>query len=162
MKRTQCLMLRSQRERAALGRLWLLTNSDVEKDQGRPRAAILRLPFAGELQGALADGFAEGLIRREGGEPCGLGLAPSVSESITRFPVRHFRVKNWEDDDHGLGGLGNASLLTRERLRCVERGKMPRSTRGHESSCGRSHRTLVRYHGAQSGMTYRNGFCRVV
>ena len=32
-------------------------------------------PFAGELQGALADGFAEGLVRREGGEPFGLRLA---------------------------------------------------------------------------------------
>ena len=29
-------------------------------------------PIAGELQGALADGFAESLVRREGGEPCGL------------------------------------------------------------------------------------------
>ena len=32
-------------------------------------------PFAGELQGALADGFAEGLVRREGGEPFGQRLA---------------------------------------------------------------------------------------
>ncbi len=30
------------------------------------------LPFASELQGALADGFAEDLVRREGGEPIGL------------------------------------------------------------------------------------------
>ena len=28
-------------------------------------------PFAGELQGALADGGAEGLVRREGGETFG-------------------------------------------------------------------------------------------
>ena len=45
------------------------------------RSPNLRLPFAGELQGALADGFAEGLVRREGGEPCGLGLA-LVSQEV--------------------------------------------------------------------------------
>ncbi len=35
---------------------------------------ILRLPLAGELQGALTDGFADGLIGGNGGEPFGLGL----------------------------------------------------------------------------------------
>ena len=35
----------------------------------RERATLF--PLAGELQGALADGFAEGLVRREGGEPFG-------------------------------------------------------------------------------------------
>ena len=38
------------------------------------------LPFAGKLQGALADGFAEGLVRRKGGEPFGLGLALVTQE----------------------------------------------------------------------------------
>ena len=33
---------------------------------------VLWHPFAGELPGALADEFAEGLVRREGGEPFGL------------------------------------------------------------------------------------------
>ena len=32
-------------------------------------------PLASELQGALADGFAEGLVRRERIEPCGLRAA---------------------------------------------------------------------------------------
>ena len=39
------------------------------------------LPLAGELQGALADGFAEGLVRREGGEPFGQRLA-LVSQEV--------------------------------------------------------------------------------
>ena len=37
-------------------------------------------PLAGELQIALADGFAEGLVRRDGGEPFGLGLALGSQE----------------------------------------------------------------------------------
>ncbi|MCX7418989.1 MAG: hypothetical protein NT013_05550 [Planctomycetia bacterium] len=37
-------------------------------------------PFAGELQGALADGFADGLVRRDGGEPFGLRLALVTQE----------------------------------------------------------------------------------
>ena len=37
-------------------------------------------PLASELQGALADGFAEGLVRREGGEPFGLRLALVAQE----------------------------------------------------------------------------------
>ena len=42
---------------------------------------VALFPFAGELQGALADGFAEGLVRREGGEPFGLRLA-LVSQEV--------------------------------------------------------------------------------
>ena len=41
---------------------------------GDPRRAQL-LPIAGELQGALADGGAEGLVGGEGVEPFGLRLA---------------------------------------------------------------------------------------
>ena len=33
------------------------------------------LPFAGELEGALADWLGEGLVRRDGGEPFARGLA---------------------------------------------------------------------------------------
>ena len=40
-------------------------------------------PLASELQGALADRFAEGLVRREGGEPCGLRLA-LVSQEVNQ------------------------------------------------------------------------------
>ena len=39
-----------------------------------------RLPFAGELQGALADGGAEGLVGGEGVEPFGLRLALVAQE----------------------------------------------------------------------------------
>ena len=38
------------------------------------------LPIAGELQGALADGFAEGLVGGEGVEPFGLRLALVAQE----------------------------------------------------------------------------------
>ena len=44
------------------------------------RSPNLRLLFAGELQGALADGFAEGLVCREGGEPFELRLALGSQE----------------------------------------------------------------------------------
>jgi len=37
-------------------------------------------PLAGELQGTLADGFAGSLVRRDGVEPFGLGLAPVTQE----------------------------------------------------------------------------------
>ena len=37
-------------------------------------------PFAGELQGALADGSAEGLVGGEGVEPFGLRLALVAQE----------------------------------------------------------------------------------
>ncbi len=36
------------------------------------RSPNLRLPFAGELEGALADWLGEGLLRRNGGEPFAL------------------------------------------------------------------------------------------
>ena len=39
------------------------------------RSPNLRLPFAGELEGALADWLGEGLVRRDGVEPFGRGLA---------------------------------------------------------------------------------------
>ena len=47
------------------------------------RSPNLRLPFAGEFQGALADGFAEGLVRREGGEPFGLRV-DLVSQEVNQ------------------------------------------------------------------------------
>ena len=34
---------------------------------------ILRLPLASELEGALPDGFGDGVIGGNGGEPFGLG-----------------------------------------------------------------------------------------
>ena len=43
--------------------------------------ATLRLPIASELQGALADGVAEGLVGGEGVEPFGLRLA-LVSQDV--------------------------------------------------------------------------------
>ena len=33
------------------------------------------LPLAGELEGALTDGFGDGWIGRNGGEPFGMGVA---------------------------------------------------------------------------------------
>ena len=39
------------------------------------RSPNLRLPFAGELEGALADWLGEGLVRRDGGETFDRGLA---------------------------------------------------------------------------------------
>ena len=38
------------------------------------------LPLAGELQGALADGFAEGLVGGDGVEPFGLRLVVVAQE----------------------------------------------------------------------------------
>ncbi|MCX7421590.1 MAG: hypothetical protein NT013_18870 [Planctomycetia bacterium] len=38
-----------------------------------PRSAR-RLPFAGELEHALADWLGEGLVRRDGGEPFAFGV----------------------------------------------------------------------------------------
>ncbi len=47
-------------------------------------------PFASELQGALADGFADRPVGRAGGEPIGLGVCPghagSESDSVPRAP----------------------------------------------------------------------------
>ena len=40
-----------------------------------PSLDALRLPFAGELEGALADWLGEGLVRRDGGETFARGLA---------------------------------------------------------------------------------------
>lgn len=63
VNQTQCLTLRSQRGMAALGRLvFFFVAMQRHEPHGRPRAAILRLPFAGELQGALADGGAVNLV----------------------------------------------------------------------------------------------------
>ena len=44
------------------------------------RSPNLRLPIAGELQGALADGFAEGLVGGDDVEPFGLRLALVAQE----------------------------------------------------------------------------------
>ena len=49
----------------------------------RARVRILRLPLVGELQGALADGFADRLVGRDGGEPGGLRLA-KVSQDVNQ------------------------------------------------------------------------------
>ena len=46
-------------------------------------AGAALFPIAGELQGALADGFAEGLVGREGVEPFGLRLA-LVSQEVNQ------------------------------------------------------------------------------
>ena len=56
---------------ATLGRPSLIDSQGTE--DGRARVPIL-LPVAGELQGALADWFAEGLVRRDGVEPFALGV----------------------------------------------------------------------------------------
>ena len=47
----------------------------------------LRLPFAGELQGALADGGAEGLVGGAGVEPFGLRLVV-VSQEVKQHDAR--------------------------------------------------------------------------
>ena len=51
---------------------------------------ILRLPLAGELQGALADRFGDGLIGGNGGETFGLGLAlgTQIADQTQRFTLR--------------------------------------------------------------------------
>ena len=55
---------------------------------GRP-ATTDSFPFASELHGALADGVADRLVGRDGGEPCRLGLA-LVSQEVNQTPVaRH-------------------------------------------------------------------------
>ena len=57
------------------------------------RSPNLRLPIAGELQGAMADGGAEGLVRREGGETFGLRVelgssaAADEADSGTHTPL---------------------------------------------------------------------------
>ncbi len=57
--------------------------ANLAGDWVRVTTPNLWLPIAGELQGALADGFAEGLVRREGGEPFGLRLA-LVSQEVNQ------------------------------------------------------------------------------
>ena len=54
----------------------------------------LRLPLAGELQGALADGGAEGWVGGDGGEPFGLRFVVGSQEvnqtqRLTRRSHRH-------------------------------------------------------------------------
>ncbi len=54
---------------------------------------ILLLPFAGELQGALADGGAEGLVGGDGVEPFGLRFVVvsqevNQTQSLTRQTKR--------------------------------------------------------------------------
>ena len=49
--------------------LFVFCDLDPRHEDGRARVPILRLPFAGELQGALADWLGERLVRREGVEP---------------------------------------------------------------------------------------------
>ena len=61
-----------------------IATSDARSDHAirSGRSPNLRLPFAGELQGALADPprRTEGLVHREGGEPFGLRLALGSQE----------------------------------------------------------------------------------
>ncbi len=45
-----------------------------------PLGATGLFPLAGELQGAVADGFADRLVRRDGVEPFGLGFALVTQE----------------------------------------------------------------------------------
>ena len=85
-----------------------LRSGGVARSGDRPQRHLF--PFAGELQGALADGFAEGLVRREGGEPFGLRLALVSQEvrqtqgltlSSQRSGVWQFRIQNWPTRDIG-------------------------------------------------------------
>ena len=43
----------------------------------------LRLPIAGELEGALADWLGEGLVRRDGGEPFALRFG-LISQTVNQ------------------------------------------------------------------------------
>src|SRR5712691_9668961 len=61
----------------------------IKTKDGRARVPML-LPVASELQGAVADGGAEGLVCRDGVEPFGLGLALGTQEvnQPRCFPLR--------------------------------------------------------------------------
>jgi hypothetical protein len=63
----------------------------------------LLLPLAGELQGALADGVADRLVGRDGGEPGGLGLA-LVTQEVNQAQCLTLR-------SHGNGFFGGSILL---------------------------------------------------
>ena len=54
------------------------------------RSPNLRLPFAGELEGALADWLGEGLVRRDGGEPFALrfGLVSQTVDQTQGLTLR--------------------------------------------------------------------------
>ena len=76
-------------------------------------------PFAGELQGALADGFAEGLVRREGGEPFGLRLALVAQEvNQTQCLTLRSQLRSPRLSDSKFSRGGNQS--SRLSLRAVE------------------------------------------
>ncbi len=81
----------------------------------RTRTTSVRLlPFAGELQGALADGFAEGLVRREGGETFGLRVA-LVSQKVNQTQRLTLRSQR------GMAALGRpvvAHDFRAERVKC--------------------------------------------
>ena len=52
------------------------------------------LPFAGELEGALADWLGEGLVRRDGGEPFARGLALG-SQTVDQTQGLTLRSQFW-------------------------------------------------------------------
>ena len=79
------------------------------------RWIFLRLPIASELQGASADGGAEGLVRREGGETFGLRVDLGLQDvkltlGLTlrshRSGVWQFRIQNWPT--RGSGGRSDS------------------------------------------------------
>ena len=63
------------------------------------RSPNLRLPFAGELEGALADWLGEGLVRRDGGETFDRGLAlgsQTVEQTQGLSPLRSPAHSSWQ------------------------------------------------------------------
>ena len=57
------------------------------------RSPNLRLPFAGELEGALADWLGEDLVRRDVGEPFALRFV-LVSQPVDQTPSRTLRSRS--------------------------------------------------------------------
>ena len=81
-------MPRLQRDLTVRGDLTVGRGGSVR----RP-ATTHSFPFAGELQGALADGFAEGLVGGEGVEPFGLWLVVGSQEVKQTQGLTLFRVE---------------------------------------------------------------------
>ena len=96
-------MPRLQRDLTVRGDLTVGRGGSVR----RP-ATTHSFPFAGELQGALADGFAEGLVGGEGVEPFGLRLALGSQEVI---PAR--RASEWSSENNH--SLARRATSIRER-----------------------------------------------
>src|SRR5712691_7646863 len=99
----------------------------IKTKDGRTRVPML-LPVASELQGAVADGGAEGLVCRGGVEPFGLGLALVTQEvnqtqSLTlRSQFRRPRPRVPQSDRlSDVSPFPPTSALASGRRRCILR-----------------------------------------